>query len=338
MGLFDGIFNAAPQRDAANDQIRGILSGYNQLTGLFDQGRGALTDTFGQGRGALTDTFGAGADALRTNYAAGLSPFLQNYAKSTAGVDALNDALGVNGPAGNARATAAFQNNPGYEFAKQQGMDAILASQAKTGQLASGNTNLDLSRWVTNNANQNWNNYIASLRPYLDASNSAATGVLSGYGGLGTNLNANRTALGTGLDTNFMTLGGGLNSSFTGQGNAAYGANTSIGNANANADLAKSGANANILSGLGAIGGLLLSDERAKEDIEPIGETFDGQGIYRFKYMDDPSETTHVGFIAQEVEARDPGAVIEFDDGLKRVDYARATNYAADLGRFLEAA
>jgi Chaperone of endosialidase len=292
VGIFDGIFNTAPQQQAAADQTRGIQAGYSDLSGLFGQGR----------------------DALTTNFTAGLSPFLTNYSKFSGGTDALNDALGVNGAQGNARATAAFQNHPGYEFAKQQGIDAILANQAKTGQLASGNTNLDLSKWVTNNANQNWNNYVSQLQPFLGASNTAAGGVLSGYGGLGS----------------------GLNSSFMGQGNAAYGANTSIGNANANADLAKSGANANILGGLLGLGGLFLSDERAKEDIEPIGELYDGQEIYRFKYKGD--DAVHVGLIAQEVEERDPGAVVEFPDGLKRVDYARATNFAADLGRYLEAA
>ena len=42
--------------------------------------------------------------------------------------------------------------------------------------------------------------------------------------------------------------------------------------------------------------------------------------------------------VAQEVEAREPSAVLDFDDGFKRVDYRRATDFAAALGKFLEAA
>lgn len=80
--------------------------------------------------------------------------------------------------------------------------------------------------------------------------------------------------------------------------------------------------------GLGATAlGAYLSDERAKENIVPIGKTHDGQTIYRYNYVGDP--TTQIGLIAQEVEVEHPEAVTEGRDGLKRVNYDLATRDAA---------
>lgn len=90
------------------------------------------------------------------------------------------------------------------------------------------------------------------------------------------------------------------------------------------------------LGGLGIAGlGLssLLSDERAKENIAPIGMTFDKQPIYRFSYKGDPSATGHIGLMAQEVEKRHPSAVNEIE-GLKGVNYWDATDAAASRGHF----
>lgn len=75
-----------------------------------------------------------------------------------------------------------------------------------------------------------------------------------------------------------------------------------------------------LISGLGS-----LSDERAKEDIEEVGMTNDGQKIYRYRLKGDPRY--HVGLLAQEVERRHPEAVAE-SGGLKRVNYKLATDDA----------
>lgn len=74
-----------------------------------------------------------------------------------------------------------------------------------------------------------------------------------------------------------------------------------------------------IASALGPL--LALSDERVKEDIEPVGETNDGQTLYSYRYIGDPEP--RVGLLAQEVEKRDPGAVVEIG-GIKAVNYKRA--------------
>ena len=77
---------------------------------------------------------------------------------------------------------------------------------------------------------------------------------------------------------------------------------------------------------------LTMSDERSKDNMEPIGKTFDGQNIYKFNYKGDPK--TNIGLMAQEVEKRNPSAVHKTEGGLRMVDYDAATQGAADRGHF----
>lgn len=80
---------------------------------------------------------------------------------------------------------------------------------------------------------------------------------------------------------------------------------------------------------------LALSDVRAKTDIAPVGKLNDGQSVYSFRYRGSPK--TEIGLMAQEVEKRDPGAVVEIG-GLKHVNYGRALAPAARVGALMEAA
>jgi len=90
-----------------------------------------------------------------------------------------------------------------------------------------------------------------------------------------------------------------------------------------------------ILSATGAFGpaGWLpaLSDERAKDDIEPVGKLNDGQKVYRYKIKGSPK--TEIGLLAQEVGRRNPDAVGHIGMGLLGVDYHRATDKAAAMER-----
>lgn len=85
-----------------------------------------------------------------------------------------------------------------------------------------------------------------------------------------------------------------------------------------------------ILGGVGAIGSIYSgSDERMKENIEPVGKLKDGQTVYRFNYKGDPK--TQIGLIAQEVEGTHPEAVAKDRSGLRFVDYKEATDDAAQM-------
>lgn len=74
------------------------------------------------------------------------------------------------------------------------------------------------------------------------------------------------------------------------------------------------------LFGLGKAA-IMASDRRVKEDITEIGETHDGQPLYSYRYKGD--DRPQIGLMAQDVEKRDPGAVLEIG-GVKHVDYNRA--------------
>lgn len=209
MGIFDA-FSAAPGQQAAADQVAADQKGYADLSAQFGQGR----------------------DALNSNYSAALQPYTANFNNAQQGTTALGNALGLNGAAGNSAATAAFQNNPGYQFQLQQGLGAANAKAQATGMGASGNNLIDLNNYAQGQANQGWNQYVQNLQPYLGAANSAAGGI-------------------AGVDTG---LGNALNANYMGQGNAAYGADTSVGKAQAGGDMAGYNASANLLgAGLGAL-------------------------------------------------------------------------------------
>ena len=96
-----------------------------------------------------------------------------------------------------------------------------------------------------------------------------------------------------------------------------------------------------LLGGTGAFGssgwlgplmsGFLGSDENIKSDIKKVGALKDGSNVYSFRYKGDPTRTTHVGLLAQEVEQTRPDAVAEFG-GVKYVDYRKATEKASYIG------
>jgi hypothetical protein len=66
----------------------------------------------------------------------------------------------------------------------------------------------------------------------------------------------------------------------------------------------------------------LFSERRLKQDVRRIGTADNGLPIYAYAYTNDP-KTTHIGFMADEVEQVNPDAVSEFM-GFKTVDYGKA--------------
>ena len=69
----------------------------------------------------------------------------------------------------------------------------------------------------------------------------------------------------------------------------------------------------------------MFSDERLKDNIRPVGETYDGQNIYAYDMGDGK---TQLGLMAQEVLNRKPEAVGRNKDGYLMLDYDRATEDA----------
>jgi hypothetical protein len=88
----------------------------------------------------------------------------------------------------------------------------------------------------------------------------------------------------------------------------------------------QSGSNA-MMGGLANMGGQLgsawiaRSDKRLKKDVTKRGKLPDGTNLYDYTMKDTGQRQT--GVMAQEVEKKDPKAVMTGKDGYKRVNYAR---------------
>jgi hypothetical protein len=91
----------------------------------------------------------------------------------------------------------------------------------------------------------------------------------------------------------------------------------------------------NTAIGAGLLGASMFSDANLKEDIQPVGELYDGTNVYSYKYKGD--ETPRIGLIAQEIERDRPEAVGEIG-GYKAVNYDLATRRSRRIGMLADLA
>lgn len=82
------------------------------------------------------------------------------------GADRYADAMGLNGADGTTRAQDSFRAGPGYQFAMDQGLDAVARKGSAMGRLDSGNTDLDLMKYATGYADQAWDDWMNNLGEY----------------------------------------------------------------------------------------------------------------------------------------------------------------------------
>lgn len=156
MGWWGDVFGGDAEKEAAQ-RNRDALAGYKtEALGYLDKG-------FSGASGALDQAYQPLA-ALASKYGAGTDLYL--------------DALGVRGAEGNARATGAFQTAPGYEFQRDQALDAVNRRRAISGMWDSGNTDLDLLKTATGLADQSYNSWLQNLggliSPELTATQSGS--------------------------------------------------------------------------------------------------------------------------------------------------------------------
>lgn len=135
-----------------------------------DKATAAIQGGYGQAGDALKSYDGSALAALN----GGVNSAVQtvqasnaNYAPYAANGQAASglyaDSLGINGAAGNAAATAAFQASPGYAFQVDQATDAAARKAASLGMAASGNTLDAITRLGSNLADQEYGNWQQNL-------------------------------------------------------------------------------------------------------------------------------------------------------------------------------
>ena len=205
--IFTDLFSSDAAEEAAKSKIAGINAGLSQANESLDAGLATANPLYRKAYGDFSTLAG----------------------KFGRGQDAYNDATGVNGSDGLARARATFTSLPGYQEGINMALDQNDRRAAARGILASGNTIADTTKLAGDYASQHYNDYVTSLAPNLSGTLSSTSG---GAGVLNNQAAANLGVAGA-------------------RANLAYGANKSIGDANAQADMADYGASQNFWSALG---------------------------------------------------------------------------------------
>lgn len=123
--------------------------------------KGAIDSAYNRARGVLTEN----------NY---YQPW---YANGSNASNMYANALGLNGAEGANAARGAFRTDPGYDWAVQQGMQALNRSAASRGNLASGGQSMALVGYGQNMANQQYQNWLNALNGLSGQGLTAAAGM-----------------------------------------------------------------------------------------------------------------------------------------------------------------
>ncbi len=315
------------------------IANTNASAGMAQPYFGAATEAYGQGLGAAVPFTLAGGQAVDpSNLDASainkyMSPYLSTVLGTTMAAQGQQNAQQRSAMQGNAISAGAF------------GGDRAGVGQANLAY----QQNLSNSQTIANLLNQGYGQALSTAQQQQGVGLGAAQ--------------ANRAALGqTGqqLYNQFTGYGQGLAGLGTGAQQAALqGAQAQLAAGQTQQQTEQAGKSAlynqflqqqsypfqtaqflaNIAEGTGALSGSttsttqpmpFFSDERLKEDIEPIGKTFDGQNIVKFRYRGEKQK--QLGLVAQDVERHHPEAVGQ-SHGYKTVDYDAATEESARRGR-----
>lgn len=211
------IFSGRAGRQAAMYQAGQIQKGLDAGNEALDTAYDRASDAYGQAGRTLGDLAGS--------YRAGSNLY--------------QDALGVNGSEGSARARAAYTTAPGYTFSLDQGLQALSRARAANGTLASGGADADAMKYATGLASQDFNGWLSNL----------------------SNLDTKRYGATTGEAGTFGALGGAALSTGANKANLAFQGNSAIGQAGAQGLMAGQQAAANRFGAM--MGGLNLLGQAA---------------------------------------------------------------------------
>lgn len=136
-------------QDTLGETRNFLAQGQTEANRQIDLGLGYLGQGYDTARGAL--------NAADSYY----QPLANRYDPNVGGL--YQDALGLRGTEGTQRAQGAFQTGPGYQFALDQGMQALNRRRAAGGMLNTGNADADAMQFGMGLANQEYNNWLSRL-------------------------------------------------------------------------------------------------------------------------------------------------------------------------------
>jgi len=191
MGFLSGLMGG----DVGKKQIGAYKTNQGLIDTFRTQGNEIIDTGEQQSAGALDSAIGA------------YQPWVD---AGTGALGTYQDAIGLNGSEGNARATGAFQTGPGYQFAMDQGTQAALRGASAGGMLNSGNTLTALTEFGQGLADQEYGSWLDRLNNLSGQGMQGAGGQAQGYGakadlyqtGTGNRLGLESEVLGGTMDIN----------------------------------------------------------------------------------------------------------------------------------------
>jgi hypothetical protein len=300
-----GALSAGASLFGATEQAGAEQAAAGEIGSTTQQAISQLLGLVGQGQGAISGYTAQGAQSLQSI----LAPFIG------AGQTAGNTLSSLLNP-GTAMQT--LQSLPGFQFSLNTGLGAI--NNAATTSGLGGNVLTAANNYAQGTAQNTYGQLTSSLQNLFgtgaNAASTAGVGLSSLFGGAGSSIANLLGGAASGVSGLTSTAGQNIAQTMVGQANALAGGATG-----AAGGISSSITNALLLNKL--LGGGALSDIRLKEDIVPVGQLDNELPVYSFRYKDDPTHTTHIGLMAQEVEKVNPKAVSELL-GIKFVDYEKA--------------
>lgn len=217
-----------------------------------------------------------------------LQPFFQG---GQGAFSQLQSLLGF-GPNGAAGMNTALAQYPGYQFAMDQGVQALDRSAASRGTLLSGGQLRDITTFGQNLASTQFDKAASQLQAVSSLGENAAAQTGSAGSSAASAAGSFQQAAGT------------------------QSASGIAGAANQLGGLLQNSGFQSLFNGTGSI-----SDPRVKEDVEEVGQHESGLTLYRYRLRG--SERKHIGVMSDEVRRVRPDAVRRGQDGFDRVDYKK---------------
>jgi len=302
-----------------------------------NQAQGMALPAYGYGMG-LTSQAAQGVTPQFSQ--AGLQPYMSPYLNNVVGSTMANineqNASQRNALAGSAIAKGAYGGDrygiQQAELARQQG----LSTGQTIGNLYQSGYGQALGQYNQNIAQQQADQQrkMAAGAQIAQLGTGAQNAALSGAQAqlmAGAQEQATRQALDQALYNQFLQQQAYPFQKTSWLANIVEGIGSQSGGTSSTTAPSQSGAGSIIGPALSAAAMFMWSDERLKEDKEVVGETFDGQPIYKYRMKD--GSAPQLGLMAQDVEKVHPEAVRDVN-GYKQVNYDAATHDAAERGHF----
>lgn len=242
---------------------------------------------------------------LPTNMPTANSPYNQTYSD---GMPIPNQPMGPNvmSATGNPMLSA-LRNYPGYQFAQEEGVQALDRSAASRGQVLSGGQLRAVSRYGTGLADQLYGQYFDQNYQLASLGENAAA--QTGNAGSNAAAGAARSSMAAG-EAWASGLGGAANQ--IGSNLPKWDPFGSSG-----------GSSGNWAGSVMDDGTVIPSDRRLKTDIKPVGRLESGLTVYSYRLKGSPA--TQMGVMSDEVREVAPQAVRRHPDGFDRVDYRQVS-------------